>query len=187
VIMQLVWNHLKPCGIIFIDATPHRYFPIDTHSTDLPLINYLPDRIAHWAARRFASGGKVNKSQAWSDHLRGGIRGATEKSILKSIGSNWHSRPVLLEPSRRGLNDRCDYWYSRLAVGRHNVLKKVSKIGLKMVYRLTGTVLTPSLSLAILKQSTLDEKRIGGQNRTTVWTPQPLVASGVRGRKADQS
>jgi SAM-dependent methyltransferase len=153
VIMKLVWEHLKPGGIVFVDATPHRYFPVDTHSTHLPFINYLPDRIAHWAARRFACGGEINKSPVWSDHLRGGLRGATEKSILRSIGSNGNSQPVLLAPSRRGLKNRCDYWYSRLAPGRYEALKKVAKIGLKTVYRLTGTVLTPNLSIAIRKQA----------------------------------
>jgi 2-polyprenyl-3-methyl-5-hydroxy-6-metoxy-1,4-benzoquinol methylase len=152
VIMRLVWEHLKPGGIVFIDATPHRYFPIDTHSTHLPLINYLPDSIAHWMARKFARGGDVNQSPVWSDHLRGGLRGATEESILRSIGSNGNWRPVLLAPSQRGLKDRCDYWYSRLAPGRHAALKKAAKMGLKIVYRLTGTVLTPNLSLAVQKQ-----------------------------------
>jgi 2-polyprenyl-3-methyl-5-hydroxy-6-metoxy-1,4-benzoquinol methylase len=153
VIMKLVWEHLKPGGIVFIDATPHRYFPIDLHSTHLPLINYLPDFAAHWAARRFAPGGDVNKSAVWSDHLRGGIRGATEKSILRSVGSNVEFEPVLLAPTQRGLRDRCDYWYSRLSRRRYSTLKKAAKIGLKAVSRLTGTVLTPNLSIAIQKQA----------------------------------
>ena len=151
-IMNLVWEHLNPGGIVFIDATPHRYFPIDLHSTHLPLINYLPDPVAHWAARKFARGGEINKSAVWADHLRGGIRGATEKSILNSIGATGTSRPVLLTPSRRGLKDRCDYWYSRLGSGRYGGLKRAAKIGLKTIYRLTGTVLTPNLSIAIQKQ-----------------------------------
>jgi 2-polyprenyl-3-methyl-5-hydroxy-6-metoxy-1,4-benzoquinol methylase len=152
VIMKLVWQHLKPSGIVFIDATPHRYFPIDLHSTHLPLINYLPDRAAHWAARKFAPGGEVNRSPLWSDHLRGGIRGATEQSILKSIGTTEDSVPVLLAPSQSGLRDRCDYWYSRLSHRRYKGLKKAAKMLLKIVYRSTGTVLTPNLSIAIQKQ-----------------------------------
>jgi 2-polyprenyl-3-methyl-5-hydroxy-6-metoxy-1,4-benzoquinol methylase len=152
VIMKLVWQHLEPEGIVFVDATPHRYFPIDLHSTHLPLINYLPDRAAHWAARKFASGGDVNRSPVWSDHLRGGIRGATEKSILRSITSNEDSIPVLLEPSQRGLKDRCDYWHSRLSHRSHKLLKGAAKMVLKTVYGLTGTVLTPNLSIAIQKQ-----------------------------------
>jgi 2-polyprenyl-3-methyl-5-hydroxy-6-metoxy-1,4-benzoquinol methylase len=152
VIMRLVWQHLRSGGIVFIDATPHRYFPVDLHSTHLPLINYLPDRAAHWAARKFASGGDVNRSPVWSDHLRGGIRGATERSILRSIGATEDSIPVLLTPSQKGLRDRCDYWYSRLSQRRHKRLKKAAKILLKFVYRLTGTVLTPNLSIAIRKQ-----------------------------------
>jgi 2-polyprenyl-3-methyl-5-hydroxy-6-metoxy-1,4-benzoquinol methylase len=153
VIMKLVWEHLKSDGIVFIDATPHRYFPIDLHSTHLPLINYLPDRAAHWAARKFARGGEVNKSPLWSDHLRGGIRGATEKSILQDIGRDADFNSVMLTPSQRGLKDRCDYWYSRLSQGRHQTAKKAAKLGLKAIYRLSGTVLTPNLSIAIQKQA----------------------------------
>src|SRR5581483_7814271 len=89
VIMKLLWSVLKPGGTLFIDATPHRYFPVDLHSTNLPLINYLPDRLAHYAARKFARvGPQINKSPLWEDHLRGGLRGATEKQILRNIGQD---------------------------------------------------------------------------------------------------
>ena len=43
-ILPLLWNRLKPGGCLFVDETPYRYFPIEHHTTGLPLINYLPDR-----------------------------------------------------------------------------------------------------------------------------------------------
>lgn len=151
IIMKLVWSQLNPGGILFIDATPHRYFPVELHSTNLPLINYLPDRMAHFAAREFSRvGAKINKSRVWEDHLRGGIRGATERQILRSIGQDGCSVPVLLPPTKLGLKDRCDYWYSRLSP-KYRVLKEVLRSGLKIIYRISGTVLTPNLSLAIQK------------------------------------
>jgi hypothetical protein len=58
---------------------------------------------------------------------------------------------VLLTPSKHGLNDRCDYWYSQLSP-RYSVLKKAIRRGLKSVYRVSGTVLTPNISVAIKKQ-----------------------------------
>jgi len=150
-VLKLIWSHLNPGGIVFIEATPHRYFPVDLHSTYLPLINYMPDRMAHWTARTFAKGGDINKSPVCEDHLRGGLRGATEREILKCLRANSEDRPMLLEPSRRGLQDRCDYWFSRLNPQHHARVKKALKITLKIIYSLTGTVLTPNLSLAIQK------------------------------------
>jgi SAM-dependent methyltransferase len=152
IIMKLVWSRLKPGGILFIDATPHRYFPIELHSTKLPLINYFPSRVVHSVVRKFSlAGGKINKSPVWEDHLRGGIRGATEKEILRNIGQADGSIPVLLEPTRLGLKDRCDYWYSRLSP-KYRALKKAFRACLKTVYHISGTVLTPNLSIAIQKR-----------------------------------
>ena len=153
IIMKVVWSRLKPGGILFIDATPHRYFPIELHSTNLLLINYLPSRVVHFVARKFSrAGGKINKSPVWEDHLRGGIRVASEKEILRNIGKAGGSAPVLLEPSKLGLKDRCDYWYSRFSP-KHRVLKKAFRAILKTVYHISGTVLTPNLSIAIQKRA----------------------------------
>jgi len=151
-VMKLLWSKLSDGGILFLDATPHRYFPIELHSTNLPLINYLPDRVTHLMARKFSRlRAEINKSPVWEDHLRGGIRGATEKQVVDSIGQDGRSVPLLLEPKRLGLEDRCDYWYSRLSP-RYGIIKKALRMGLKMTYRVSGTVLTTNLSLAIKKE-----------------------------------
>ncbi|MCD4700084.1 MAG: class I SAM-dependent methyltransferase, partial [Phycisphaerae bacterium] len=41
-LLPRLWAILRPGGILFIDETPHRYFPLEIHTTMLPLINYLP-------------------------------------------------------------------------------------------------------------------------------------------------
>jgi 2-polyprenyl-3-methyl-5-hydroxy-6-metoxy-1,4-benzoquinol methylase len=160
-LMPRIWAALAPGGVLFINQTPHRYFPIDLHSTGLPFINYLPNRLAHWAAvhwARFKS--NVNRSPRWEDHLRGGIRGGTEREILRNLrrrpdGADRNSafgEPVLLEPSLDGLRDRVDLWYHALNPERYRKTKRVAKVVLKLIYRLSGTVLSPNLTLAILKK-----------------------------------
>jgi len=80
VILPLLWSHLKQYGIIFLGETPYRWFPIETHTTGLPFINYLPDRMALYCARRFADG--VSSTASWTDLLKMGIRGGTMRGIL---------------------------------------------------------------------------------------------------------
>ena len=40
-LLPKIWNLLKPEGILFLDETPYRYFPVEMHTTGLPIINYL--------------------------------------------------------------------------------------------------------------------------------------------------
>lgn len=37
---------LAPGGVLFINQTPDDRFPLETHTTSLPFINYLPDNLA---------------------------------------------------------------------------------------------------------------------------------------------
>ena len=39
----MIWAHLKSGGVLFLNQTPHRYFPVEHHTTNLPMINYFPD------------------------------------------------------------------------------------------------------------------------------------------------
>ena len=43
-LLPLIWSKLKAGGVLFIFETPHRWFPIESRTTLLPFINYLPDR-----------------------------------------------------------------------------------------------------------------------------------------------
>jgi 2-polyprenyl-3-methyl-5-hydroxy-6-metoxy-1,4-benzoquinol methylase len=151
-LMPHVWAALRPGGVLFINQTPHRYFPIDTHSSGLPLVNYLPDSMAHWAVKRFSRRGPINRSERWEDHLRGGLRGATEREILRTLTRNTHAaaHAELLEPCIPGVKDRVDLWYWSLGP-RHRPVKRVLKWALKAVYGVTGSVVTPNLAVAIQK------------------------------------
>jgi SAM-dependent methyltransferase len=148
VVLPLIWSHLKPGGILFLDQTPYRWFPIETHTTDLPLINYLPDQLALAFARRCSK--RVRPDESWAALLRGGIRGATTREIMGIL--NRHPRQaMLLEPSRFGLKDRIDLWYSLSSTTRNPLAKKVMMWGFRAVRATTGVTMIPTLSLAIQK------------------------------------
>jgi SAM-dependent methyltransferase len=151
-LMPRIWATLAPGGVLFINQTPHRYFPIDLHSTGLPLVNYLPDRLAHWAAVHFAPrASRINKSPHWEDHLRGGIRGGTERQIIKHLCRHSSAEPILLPPAVDGLRDGVDLWFQGLNPTRYRKSKRALKLALKLIYRSFGTVLTPELTLAVQK------------------------------------
>lgn len=143
-----LWQHLKPGGVLFLDQTPYRWSPVETHTTGLPLINYLPDRLALRCARRFSK--KVGPDATWPELLRRGIRGATTREILADI-TRGGGRAELLEPSMLGLRDRIDLWYRLSSANRKPRIKRVMKHGFRAIKAITGVTAVPQLSLAIRK------------------------------------
>jgi hypothetical protein len=137
--------------VLLLNQTPHRFFPFESHTTGVPFINYLPDRVAHWAARRFSS--RELGGESWEGLLRKGIRGATEREILSSLGDSGDGpAPALLSPRRPGYRDRVDVWYAALSP-RHRALKIACRELLRVIERFAGTTLVVNLSLAITKGS----------------------------------
>ena len=148
-LMPQLWAHVKPGGVLLMNQTPHRFFPFESHTTGVPLINYLPDRLAHWAARHLSRRNLAGDS--WEVLLRKGIRGATEREVLRSLGPGpAESRPVLLSPGGPRFRDRVDVWYAALSP-RHRALKIACREMLRIVERVAGTTLVVNLSLAIQK------------------------------------
>lgn len=145
-LLPTVWNALRPGGILFLDQTPSRYFPIEKHTTGLPFINYLPNGATHLCARSFSK--RNLKDKSWQELLRMGIRGASVGEILKILNSSSH-KPMLLRPSRFGAEDRIDLWYIQ---SNKTSAKKLFRLLAKGVQALTGVVMLPELSLAIEKQ-----------------------------------
>ena len=150
-VMPKVWSVIKPNGCLFLNMTPHRWFPIEHHTTGLPLLNYLPKNLALPFARAFTN--RIDKTEAWEILLRRGIRGATENEILKILEKSSDKKVLLLEPNKKGLTDRVDLWYSQLNKERHIVVKKTLKNTLKILRLLSGITLVPNLSLAIKKSA----------------------------------
>ena len=142
-LLSLVWSHLKPGGVLFLNQTPHRYSPVEMHTTGLPLINYLPDRATFALARRFAK--RVRPTDDWQTMLRNGIRGGTVGEIMSILRRHGHA--TLLPPLR---GDRVDLWYGGLS-RRRAWLKRSIWLSLKALKLLTRVELMPSLALAIRK------------------------------------
>jgi ubiquinone/menaquinone biosynthesis C-methylase UbiE len=143
-----LWRIIRPGGVLFIDQAPNQMFPIELHTTGLPFINYLPDSIAHAAARRFSK--RIDPGSSWESLLRQGIRGTTVEEVLGNIPAA-DGKPVLLEPNQTGMKDRVDLWYSNTNQARHKMLKRSARYLIKAIYRATGSALIPDLAIAIRK------------------------------------
>ena len=146
-VMPQLWSLLNAGGIMFFDETPHRYFPIEAHTTNLPLINYLPDSLALICARQFSA--RVEADDTWELLLRNGIRGGTEKEIVSIIQSKCQERPQILQPKRLGMNDRIDLKYVKLS--SLSFKRKLIKALLKTIQSISGYAFGAILIFAIQK------------------------------------
>jgi 2-polyprenyl-3-methyl-5-hydroxy-6-metoxy-1,4-benzoquinol methylase len=155
-LMPMLWGYLKPGGILFLNETPYRYFPVESHTTGgLPLINYFPDSLTLYASRYLS--GIVSRNVTWKELLRMGIRGATTGEIVATL-SNETEKPLVLKPNRLGIKDQSDIWY-KVAVERAlNPLKRLIIMTLYFCKKITFTKLTPYLSLAIQKEVLEDDR-----------------------------
>jgi hypothetical protein len=152
-LMPQLWAKLKRGGRLLLNQTPHRFFPFESHTTGLPFINYLPDRLAHFVARRFSR--RDLASDSWESLLRKGIRGATEREILSSFGSSeTESAPSIVPPQKPLYRDRVDVWYQALGP-RHRALKTACRELLRVGERVLGTTLIVNLALVIGKGTSL--------------------------------
>ncbi|NLH17505.1 MAG: methyltransferase domain-containing protein [Phycisphaerae bacterium] len=151
-----LWGLLNPGGVLFIDQTPWRCFPFEGHTTRLPMLNYLPDRMALAYARTFSR--RVGSDESWQTLLRRGIRGASVREIRRILRSSVDDIE-LLTPNRLGLRDRVDLWYAGYAVSISNKygwarpIQEFLRWAFKAVYWFTGAAIVPSLSLALRKES----------------------------------
>jgi 2-polyprenyl-3-methyl-5-hydroxy-6-metoxy-1,4-benzoquinol methylase len=155
-ILSQLWACLEPDGILFLNQTPYRYFPFEGHTSRLLFVNYLPDKFAHYYVKKYSK--RMRGNETWQELLRSGIRGGSPHEvfgILKNI--NKDHRPVTLKPSRLGYRDRIDIWYAGYAVTiakkypKFKRIQQVLRIFAKIIYRMTGVVFLPTLSLAIKK------------------------------------
>jgi 2-polyprenyl-3-methyl-5-hydroxy-6-metoxy-1,4-benzoquinol methylase len=150
-IIPQLWTHLNKGGVLFIDETPFRWFPVETHTSSLPFVNYLPDTLAHRFVKYCSPRGL--RDESWTNLLRMGIRGGSVSEILSII----HRRgglPELLKPEYGGMRTAADVWYegyARSAPGRGGKLKRTFGKALKMLNDASHLAPVPYLSLAIRK------------------------------------
>ena len=150
-ILQLIWAHMKPGGAMFLSQTPYRYFPFEHHTTGLWLINYLPDFLAGWLARHFSRiNVEENRARDWKGLLRGGIRGATEREIVRNLARAGNGQPRIIQPKE---GDRAAYWLACTTVGRHSGMKKMLAAFFRFTDKIFGTVPSTNLEVTIRKVS----------------------------------
>ncbi|HEY5930146.1 MAG TPA: class I SAM-dependent methyltransferase [Burkholderiales bacterium] len=146
-LLTLIWKHIRPGGILFLNQTPHRYSPVEMHTTGLPLINYLPAGLAWRLATRLST--HVRPDDDWPTLLRAGIRGGTVREILSILSTS--GTPQLLAP-RKEFGDQIDLWHGKLS-RRHAVFKRGIWAALKVLKFSSGVQLTPEIAIAIRKAS----------------------------------
>ena len=146
-----IWNLLHEGGIMFMNHTPHRYFPLEIHTTSgLPLLNYFPDSIAERYAKTFSKRNLNNMS--WNELLRNGIRGSSPDEIIRVLRNN-SCNPELLKPRYLDIGDSIDLWFASHGKHSHQGSKlKLYKL-LKFFKNITGVELPPYISIAIQKKN----------------------------------
>lgn len=152
-----LWSLLEPGGVLFLDQTPFRFFPVESHTTGLPLINYLPDRAAYFLARKLSR--RVRPDASWESLLRDGIRGATLGEIVGHLRRASGEGPIVLRPSRRGCRNRIDLWYALSGPVRMRGAKRALKVAFTLIRWTTGWVLVPNLALALKKPEAINHNQ----------------------------
>jgi SAM-dependent methyltransferase len=147
-ILPLLWSHLKQGGILFLGQTPYRWFPMEMHTTGLPLINYLPDRLTLYCARRFSE--RVSVDASWPQLLRMGIRGGSMKEVTAILNREGREAEIL-NPSHLAVKDHIDLWYQYSSTCGKPLLKKLMMWSFRAINVVTGVTMVPNLSLAIGK------------------------------------
>jgi SAM-dependent methyltransferase len=151
ILMPQLWDSLRADGVLFVNQTPHRWFPCDTHSTGLWGINYLPDKVAHWYARRFSPmNPSINRSADWNVHLRGGLRGGSERELIRLLTADRRAPAEIMRPVAPGLRDRADYWLSSTGRRFRPVKRAIAEL-YRVTDHLFGTVPAVNLEVAIRK------------------------------------
>lgn len=150
-IIPKLWHALRPGGVLFVSETPHRYYPVEYHTTGLPLLNYVPSGLAYALTRRFSR--RAPRTLTWEQLLRGGVRGCTEGELLRILRSAGGGAPLALAPRKRGHHDQVDIWYSESMARRPLRVKPAMRVAFKAVSRLAGADFVPTLYLAIEKRA----------------------------------
>jgi SAM-dependent methyltransferase len=144
-LLPALWRRLANNGRLVLTETPWRWFPIETHTTSRPLVNYLPDRLALAVCRRT---GLYGPDLTWARALRDGIRGATVSEIISCIGA-----PVdtiqMATSDQHDARDLLELWW--WGESRHTRQKALAYQGLSWLRRLTGVVASPWINVVFRK------------------------------------
>ena len=149
VLLPRLWRMLADSGLLFLNQTPHRWYPIEGHTTGLPLLNYVPPHFARWAANRYSA--KLPGNESWEQLLRRGIRGGTAGEVMRILRRSGGGTPLLLQPNRLGAEDPVDIWYAYSQRLAPMPVKAKMRRAFKIINRLTGSTFAPEIDIAIEK------------------------------------
>ena len=150
-VLANLWSVLKPGGALILNQTPHRWFPIETHTSGLPLINYLPDAFAFWTVRKFSKR-EISRS-SWDQLLRAGVRGASVREIMRHIkkidtGAS-RLKPLRLSTSWAGI------WYAAKRARLRKLGRPLLRAGIvstEWLVRSTRLPISPYINIAVSKR-----------------------------------
>ena len=146
-LMSDLWRRLRPGGYMIITETPWRWFPIETHCTSLPFVNYLPDRLALAVLRHC---GRYPADSSMAHALRCGLRGGTVSEIVGSLCADDGAAQVV-RSSRDDARDLLESWWHGEC--RHTRSKQLAYRVLALTRSLTGLVISPWVNIAIRKSA----------------------------------
>jgi len=147
-VLPALWRTVERGGVLFVNQTPNRLYPLEAHTTNLPLVNYLPDPLALRFVRRFSP--EVSPADDWESLLQRGVRGATRRELLRELRAAPGESHVL-RPSRLGARDEADIWYAVSTARNPRGFKRHARTAFRLAGRLAGGDLVPILHLAIRK------------------------------------
>jgi precorrin-6B methylase 2 len=148
-LLAKLWSLLETGGVVFVNCLPHRYYPLEGHTSGLPLINFLPDRMAHAVATRFSQ--RLSPDATWEELLRDGIRGGTARRVARDLVSEGGKARVLT-PARLAVHDHTGLWLACSPRAQFSPAKKAVALTMfRTLSRLTRQPFAPYLSLAFEK------------------------------------
>ena len=148
-LLPQLWSLIEPGGVLFVNQLPYRFYPIDQHTTGLPLINYMPKRLAHRYA--LARSARIAPGTSWDELLRAGIRGGTEREVRRDIERAGGVVESLV-PSQLGLRNHADLWFAYSTAANPHPVKKAMRVGFRAIHAVTRANFLPGLSLAFRKR-----------------------------------
>jgi 2-polyprenyl-3-methyl-5-hydroxy-6-metoxy-1,4-benzoquinol methylase len=151
-VLANVWAALNPRGTLILNQTPHRWFPVETHTSGLALINYLPDSLALWAVHKFSK--RAIRHSSWDQLLRAGVRGASVSEIMRHL-SRIDPNAVRLQPIRLAAS-WAGIWYAAKRARLRQVqsrLLRAAIVATERFVRLTRLPISPYVNIAISKGS----------------------------------
>lgn len=152
-LMAELWRRLAPDGYFVVTETPWRWFPIETHTTSLPLVNYLPDRLALAAFRRC---GRFAKTASLPEALREGLRGATAAEITAALDAPPGSAETVTSDSPDARDLLEVWWHGECRKTRQ---KRFAYRLLALLRRLTGITVSPWVNLVFRKHAAVVAER----------------------------